>query len=64
MLNIFGSFFPAWMLCAFIGIVAAIIARLVLARSGLAGAIRPPLVAYPSVALIVTFTLWLTFYGH
>jgi hypothetical protein len=62
-LDIFGTFFPAWMLCALIGIFAAI------AYGGLSGTrlrdeIKPALLAYPSIALSVTFVLWLTFYGQ
>jgi hypothetical protein len=63
-LNIFGTFFPSWMLCAFLGIVAAIIAYGLLSRTRLASEIRPALLAYPSIALSVTFILWLTFYGQ
>jgi hypothetical protein len=64
MLNIFGSFFPAWMLCALLGIVAAIVAYQILSRTRLGAEIKPALLAYPSLALSVTFILWLTLYGH
>jgi hypothetical protein len=63
-LNIFGTFFPSWMLCAFIGIVAAIIAYAILSRTRLGGEIKPTLLAYTSIALSVTFILWLSFYGQ
>jgi hypothetical protein len=63
-LNIFGTFFPAWMLCALLGIVAAIIAYGGLSRTRLRDDIKPALLAYPSIALSVTFILWLTFYGQ
>jgi hypothetical protein len=63
-LNIFGTFFPAWMLCSLIGIVAAAVAYAVLARTPIGVEIRPALLAYPSIALSVTFVLWLSFYGH
>lgn len=63
-LNIFGTFFPSWMLCAILGIVAAALAYAVLSRTRLGQEIRPALVAYASVALSVTFILWLTFYGQ
>lgn len=63
-LTIFGTFFPAWMLCALIGIGAAIVAYLVLARVRLGADLKPALLAYPSIALSVTFLLWLTFYGQ
>jgi hypothetical protein len=52
------------MLCAIVGIVAAMIAYVVLGRTRFGGEIKPALLAYPSIALSVTFILWLTFYGH
>jgi len=63
-LTIFGAFFPAWMLCALLGIVAAIAARKLFAVAGIGAELRPALLLYPSIALTVTFVLWLTFYGH
>jgi hypothetical protein len=63
-LNIFGTFFPSWMLCAFLGIVAAILAYVVISRTRLSGDIRPALLAYPSMALSVTFILWLSLFGQ
>jgi hypothetical protein len=63
-LSIFGTFFPSWMLCALIGIVAASIAYWLLSRTRLGAEIKPALLAYPSIALSVTFFLWLTFYGQ
>lgn len=63
-LTIFGTFFPAWMLCALLGVVAASLAYGVLARTRFGGEIRPALLAYPSIALSVTFILWLTLYGQ
>lgn len=63
-LTIFGTFFPSWLFCAVVGVIAAVVAYVALSRTRLGGEIRPALLTYPSIALIVTFTLWLTFYGH
>ncbi|MCU1281210.1 MAG: hypothetical protein JWM53_4756 [bacterium] len=63
-LNIFGTFFPSWMLCALLGLVAALVAHGLLSRTRLGGEIKPALLAYPSIALSVTFILWLTLYGQ
>ena len=63
-LNLFGTFFPSWMLCAFLGILGAIVAHGVIDRTPLAAQIKPALLAYPSIALSVTFILWLSFYGQ
>ena len=63
-LNLFGTFFPSWMLCACLGIFGAIVAHGVIKRTPLADHVKPPLLAYPSIALSVTFILWLSFYGQ
>jgi hypothetical protein len=63
-LNIFGTFFPSWMLCALLGLVAALLVYGILSRTRLGGEIQPALLAYTSLALSVTFILWLSFYGQ
>jgi len=52
------------MLCAILGIVAAIVAYKVFSHLKIRAELRPALLLYPSIALTVTFVLWLTFYGH
>ena len=63
-LTIFGTFFPSWMLCALLGIAAAIASYQLFSRLRLSTELHPALLVYPSIALTVTFILWLTFYGH
>ncbi len=63
-LNIFGTFFPSWMLCTLIGIVAAVIVFKLLAALQIDRWVGPRLLVYPSVALAVTATVWLVRYGH
>ena len=63
-LTIFGTFFPSWMLCALLGILSAIVLYLLLTHYRISAELRPALLLYPSIALSVTFALWLTFYGH
>jgi hypothetical protein len=60
-LNVVGSFFPSWMLCAFIGIVAAALTRRVFVRVGIDPFIGPRALVYPSLALLVTLVLWVAF---
>jgi YtcA-like protein len=62
-LNVFGTFFPSWMLCALAGIFAAAVAHKVFAVAGIAAELKPPLVVYASVALTVTLLFWLVRYG-
>lgn len=57
-INIIGSFFPSWMLCALIGIVGALLARRVFVRAGLDPYMGPPALIYSSLALFITLTLW------
>jgi len=58
-INIIGSFFPSWMLCALIGIVSALLARRLFVRAGLDAYIGPPALIYTSLAVLVTLVLWL-----
>jgi hypothetical protein len=62
-LNVFGTFFPSWMLCALIGLVAAGVAYKVFAALGIQAELKPPLLVYSSVALTAAFLAWLTWYG-
>ena len=57
-INIIGSFFPSWMLCALVGIVTAVLARKVFVRAGLDPYMGPPPLIYASLALLVTLVLW------
>lgn len=63
-LNIFGTFFPSWMLCTLVGIAVAIAAHKALSRLGIDVDLSPALLLYPSITAIVTFVLWLGIYGH
>ena len=58
-INIIGSFFPSWMLCALVGIVSALLARRLFVRAGLDAYMGPPALIYTSLAVLVTLVLWL-----
>lgn len=60
--NILGSYFPAWMLCMFVGIVTAVLVRLVVNRFKLVDYARPTTLTYPTIALFATFITWLAFF--
>ena len=62
--DVFGTFFPAWMLCALIGIAAAIVTFRVVSALHAQRLVRVPLVFYPCVALSITSLIWLGWYGH
>ena len=61
-LNVFGSFFPAWVVCIAAGVALAIAARVPLARLGLEPHLGPPLLVYPSLALLLTLLVWLALF--
>ena len=61
-INIIGSFFPSWMLCVLIGIVAALLVRLLLIRTGIDPSVGPRALVYSSLAILVTLVLWVGFF--
>ena len=61
--NLLGSFFPAWILCGLIGIVATAIIRVLFVRWNFENELTPLLLVYPCLAAFITFTCWLLFYS-
>jgi hypothetical protein len=62
-LNILGSFFPSWLLCAVIGILLAAVVRVLFVRMNFERQLSPLIVVYPSLAALFTFSLWLLFFS-
>jgi uncharacterized membrane protein (DUF441 family) len=62
-INIFGTFFPSWMLCVIVGVVVAALAHKAVAALGLQAEVKPAVLVYSSVALAATFGVWLVRYG-
>ena len=63
-LDLLGSYFPAWMLCAVIGIVASVIIRQILAVAGINDYVVAPLLTYAGLAVAATLLAWLFWFGH
>jgi hypothetical protein len=63
-LDLLGSYFPAWMLCALVGIIAAIIIRQILAVAGINEYVVAPLLTYAALAVSGTLIAWLLWFGH
>ena len=61
--NIFGSFFPAWLISIVIGLVLTAIVRQVLVATNTAGYLRPAGLAYTSLALLIIFATRLLVFG-
>jgi uncharacterized membrane protein YeaQ/YmgE (transglycosylase-associated protein family) len=59
----FGSYFPAWMVCAIVGVVGAVIARFVLARLGVDEFLPLRLVVYLCLAIVFGLGAWLVYYA-
>ena len=61
-INIIGSFFPVWMLCAIVAVVIAFIVRALLVRFKLETDVGPVALFYPSVVVLSACVLWLIFF--
>jgi hypothetical protein len=60
--NIEGSFFPAWMASMTIGLALSAAARYLFAVTRLEPHLGPPLLIYSSLALLLTLATWLVLY--
>ena len=62
--DVLGSFFPAWMLCALLGILFAVLLRQALVLVGIHEHVLFPLLTYAACAAIGTMLTWLVWFGH
>jgi hypothetical protein len=62
-LDLFGSYFPAWMLCAAVGVLIAVVIWQILAASGVDEYVVAPLLTYSGFALSATLLIWLFWVG-
>jgi hypothetical protein len=58
--NLWGSFFPAWLVCAAAGVLMTFAVHWLLRRMQIE--LVFPVLTYPSLTALVTFTLWLAFF--
>jgi hypothetical protein len=58
--DILGSFFPAWLVCLALGLLLTVPVHWLISRARLVLAF--PVLTYPSLTLLFTFALWLTFF--
>lgn len=61
-LSIDGAFFPGWMLCLIVGIGLAFAFHPVFVRMRIDAHLGPPVLIYPSLALLLTLGTWLVFF--
>jgi hypothetical protein len=62
LINVYGSFFPAWVVCLLIGIGLTAVLRLVFAATGLEEGFVPVLLVYPALAFLITSLTWLVLF--
>lgn len=60
---VFGSYFPAWIVCAVVGVVGAALARVILARLGVDEFLPLRLVVYLCLAIVFGLGVWLVYYA-
>jgi hypothetical protein len=61
---LFGAYFPAWMLCAVIGIAGALAARIGMVTTGLSDTLPFQLFVCTAIGLIVAISAWLLWFGR
>lgn len=61
--NVLGSYFPAWMLCLFTGVVLTLLVRWLFRRIDFERYIHPLVVVYPALVTFFTCTIWLLLFS-
>jgi YtcA-like protein len=61
--SIFGSFFPVWIFCSVSGLLLAMGARAVIARTAIAEHLAVPVLFYLGMTTFLSCMLWLLFYS-
>ena len=62
--DLFGAFFPAWLLCGMVGIAGAVVARVAFVSSGVANALPYQLAVCTAIGVITALLFWLIGFGH
>ena len=62
--DVVGSYFPAWMMCIILGLISAIIVRLLLIGFGIYPHLRLKPVIFSCMAVFFTLIIWLGFFKN
>jgi hypothetical protein len=62
--DLFGAFFPAWMICALIGIVGATAARAAFVGTGLSGVLPYQLFVCTAIGIVTAILASLLWFGR
>ena len=60
--NVFGSYFPAWVVCMAAGVALTVVLRPLLVALRLEPHLGPLILVYPSLGLLLTMLTWLVFF--
>jgi hypothetical protein len=63
-LDVFGSFFPVWVLCIAASVLLTLAARFLLVRAHLEADLGPRIIVYPSMAALFACAIWLLFFHY
>lgn len=62
--DLFGAFFPAWLLCGVVGIAGAGIARVAFVSTGLANTLPYQLAVCTGIGVMTAVLVWLVGFGR
>jgi hypothetical protein len=62
--DLFGAFFPAWLLCGIVGIAGAVAARVAFVSSGIANTLPYQLAVCTAIGVIAALLFWLVGFGR
>jgi hypothetical protein len=62
--DLFGAFFPAWLLCGVIGIAGTVTARIIFVSMGLANTLPYQLAVCVAIGVITALLTWLVGFGY
>ncbi|MBS1095989.1 YtcA family lipoprotein [Gluconobacter sphaericus] len=61
--ELFGSFFPSWLVCAFVGASVAALTRIIFSAFDFDDAIPLPMLSWLAFGTAVTLALWIIWIG-
>lgn len=59
----FGAYFPAWLLCGLLGILAAVLARVIFIAVGIDAVMALRLLTYSSIGILCAVGSWQFLFG-
>jgi YtcA family len=62
--NILGSYFPGWMLCAFLGVFGSYVCRQIFVMTNVDSGFVPRPLVYFSLWVLLTLSIWLLFFRN